>query len=122
MSTILSITISSAFEGSKTYTLEEDIQAGSEVKYRMTFDQSWCFNQIGVQKTVREISSLKVKRAFDEFMKTPVSICPEPVMGLDGTTTTIEIERGLNRVSYTWWEELPKEWKNLRKILKLFDI
>ena len=38
-------------------------------------------------------------------------------MGLDGATTIVRIEQGSNRVEYSWWEDLPKQWSGLQNVL-----
>ena len=51
-----------------------------------------------------------------KVLKLPVA--PEGIMGLDGTTHTLQISNGLNSITYEWWVDLPKNLSGLRLILE----
>jgi hypothetical protein len=58
------------------------------------------------------------KSMFDALMKTPVCGSPPNVMGRDGITYAMKIIRGFNRVQFTWWGKLPKQWANLAPLVR----
>jgi hypothetical protein len=39
--------------------------------------------------------------------------------GLDGTTFTLTVGRGVDAVEYSWWSRPPAEWECLREIVRL---
>lgn len=52
----------------------------------------------------------------------PTGDLPRPShvgLGLDGTTFTLTIGRGVDAVEYSWWVRAPREWDRLRQIVRL---
>ncbi len=47
-----------------------------------------------------------------------VPMLPGYVMGLDGTTYTLAVCHGLNRVMFTWWDALPDGWEAIGLIVE----
>jgi hypothetical protein len=56
---------------------------------------------------------------IEELIKSvKIGILPEFASGLDGTTTTITIEHGSNSIQLKWWQNAPKEWKAVEKLVE----
>jgi hypothetical protein len=51
--------------------------------------------------------------------KQVVSLSPESVLGLDGTTYELLIERGFNKVQFTWWSKPPAGWRAIGELSKI---
>lgn len=51
----------------------------------------------------QEVPPLEAKRIMAILEHRVASVTPESVVGLDGTTYELLIERGLNKVQFTWW-------------------
>jgi hypothetical protein len=66
----------------------------------------------------REVSPTEVRDILDILEHQVISVVPETVMGLDGTTYELLIERGFSKVQFTWWCEPPAVWKALGEISK----
>lgn len=116
------MTVAPSFNGERQYVLEESIQGQGNKKYHITVDQSQYTGYIaGPLVSVREVDSNDVECALRKLMTTPIYICPEPVLGLDGTTTTVTISQGMNTVTFSWWGDIPKQWINLVTVLELFE-
>jgi len=64
----------------------------------------------------REVPPSEAKKLTAAMEHQAVSVAPEGVLGLDGTTYELLIERGFNRIQYTWWGEPPAAWRPLRKL------
>lgn len=67
----------------------------------------------------QEVPPLEAKRIMAILEHQVVSVTPERVLGLDGTTYQLLIERGFNKAQFTWWCEPPAEWKALGELLKI---
>jgi hypothetical protein len=69
-----------------------------------------------------ELNSEEVEEMIKHLSNVSLSVLPEWVEGLDGTTYSLKITCGLNSVVYKWWDELPKEYKALERVIeKLFS-
>jgi hypothetical protein len=66
----------------------------------------------------REVSPTEVRDILDILEHQLISVVPETVIGLDGTTYEFFIERGFSKVQFTWWCEPPAVWKALGEISK----
>jgi len=51
-----------------------------------------------------------VEEQLTQFFEAELAKNPRKAMGLDGTTYTFEISRGMQKDEYEWWVYLPKEW------------
>lgn len=119
MCCIIKIKIERSFEGVSIFRLESEYGKNAETKYSLIVDETGFTGYGGPSLPRREpLDRATVEGLLAELEATPVNICPPEIMGLDGTTTTIEIHRGANKVSFTWWSDLPKQWKNLHKIIQ----
>ena len=67
----------------------------------------------------QEVPPLEAKRIMAILEHQVVSVTPERVLGLDGTIYELLIERGLNKVQFTWWCAPPAEWKALGVLSKI---
>lgn len=47
-----------------------------------------------------------------------VTVCPDSLVGLDGTTVNLKISRGMNSVEFQWWMTLPSQWGELGGLLE----
>jgi len=122
MEEIIKITVSPAFEGTTTIRLERKSTLEGPSKYYITHDQSqYTGYRAGPDIRNDEIPSDVAEAIIKELESTQVGICPESAMGVDGGTTQIEIERGFNKVMFTWWLGLPKQWKNLERVISLLN-
>jgi hypothetical protein len=74
----------------------------------------------------REVPPLEAKKIAAILEHQFVTIVPESLEGLDGTTYRLLIERGSNIVQFTWWCEPPTGWEALgelaKTILKIADV
>ncbi len=63
--------------------------------------------------------------AADEFARlvseASVAVCPEYVMGMDGTTVTFKLSNGMNQVEFSWWMALPEQWGELAGVLEFLQ-
>ena len=64
----------------------------------------------------RDVPPSEAKKLTAAMEHQAVSVAPEGVLGLDGTTYELLIERGFNRIQYTWWGEPPAAWRPLREL------
>lgn len=122
MSEILKITIATSFQGQKTYTLLEECIKGAEKQYYVVLDDSQYIDYKRSHNPIRKkiIDKSVAEKFINDIKKLKIPIWPEWAMGLDGTTITVTIEQGFNSTSFKWWESLPKQWKPLRNIFKIF--
>jgi hypothetical protein len=67
----------------------------------------------------RELSSSEAREINYLLQHEVVSIAPEAIDGLDGTSYVLLIGAGLNRVQFSWWEEAPSGWEPLRDLSKM---
>jgi hypothetical protein len=67
----------------------------------------------------REVPLLEAHRILAILENRVASVSPEHVMGLDGTTYDLLIERGFNKVQFTWWCEPPAAWQALGELSKM---
>jgi hypothetical protein len=67
----------------------------------------------------RELSSSEAWEITYLLQHEVVSIAPEAIDGLDGTSYELLIGAGLNRVQFSWWEEAPSGWEPLRDLSKM---
>jgi hypothetical protein len=64
----------------------------------------------------REVPPPEAQRIVATLESQLISVVPESVLGLDGTTYELLIERGFNRIRFTWWGEPPRAWRVLREL------
>lgn len=64
----------------------------------------------------REIPPHEAKEIMDILEHQVVSIAPEEISGLDGTTYELLIERGPNKVQFRWWCDPPRGWQALGEV------
>ena len=68
---------------------------------------------IGWQQDIRPVEAREI---LDTLESQVPSAVPEAIFGLDGTTYELLIERGFNRIQFTWWCEPPAVWKALGEL------
>lgn len=64
------------------------------------------------------VESRAVNRLFESLERLKLPALPDGIIGLDGTTHTLQISNGLNSITYEWWVELPKNLGGLMSILE----
>jgi hypothetical protein len=64
-----------------------------------------------------ELNSEEVEEMIKQLSNVSHSVLPEWIEGLDGTTYSLKITCGLNSVVYEWWDELPKGYKALERVI-----
>jgi len=64
----------------------------------------------------KNIPPEEVEEILDTLKSQIPSAIPEAISGLDGTTYELLIERGFNKVQFTWWCEPPGVWKALGEL------
>lgn len=122
MEEMIKIRVSPSFEGATTVGLEREACEGGRFRYYIVHDQSQNTGyRAGPDIRKYQIPPEVADAIIKELESSEIGICPEEVMGCDGTTTQIEIQRGFNKVSFTWWQGLPKQWKNLSKVIALLN-
>ncbi len=67
----------------------------------------------------QKLDSQAAEAAIKDLLHTPLYICNQEILGLDGTSYLLEISIGLQRMRFSWWEDLPPEWKGLSAVLKI---
>ena len=52
--------------------------------------------------------------------KIKIGLVPyDVIMGLDGTTTKVTFVQGMNQIQVKWWEDAPKPWKPVEKLVEM---
>jgi hypothetical protein len=46
---------------------------------------------------------------------------PPELTGLDGTTYELKMDMHGTSLSLTWWEELPRPWRHLRRAIEMLE-
>lgn len=64
----------------------------------------------------REVPPSKAEKITAALESLVMSVVPAEVFGLDGTTYELLIERGFNKIQFTWWGEPPAAWRALREL------
>ena len=64
----------------------------------------------------QDIPPVEAREILDTLKSQVPSTVPEAISGLDGTTYELLIERGFNKVQFTWWCEPPGVWKALGEL------
>jgi len=59
----------------------------------------------------RTLTASEAARIIQMIEEANMPLAPPLAAGLDGTTVTLSIERGMNAASYTWWNEVPAQWE-----------
>ena len=67
----------------------------------------------------REVPPLEAESMLAILEKQVVSLSPESVLRLDGTTYELLVERGFNKVQFTWWSEPPAGWRAIGELSKI---
>jgi len=128
-----------SFEGELCAHLLEDYDAEGRAKYFLVCQKTPPFNVeelalvAGVRGGLvvdnceeitkgiswrREVSPTEVREILDILQHQVISVVPETIVGLDGTTYELLIERGFSKVQFTWWCEPPEVWKTLGEVSK----
>jgi hypothetical protein len=126
-----------SFEGELSARLTEERDAEGRAKYFLVCQKTPPFNVeelaliAGVRgglvvdncediaKSIswrREVSPTEVREILDVLQHQVVSVVPETIVGLDGTTYELLIQRGFSKVRFTWWCEPPAVWKALGEV------
>jgi hypothetical protein len=66
----------------------------------------------------REVPLAEARELSGILKGLTIAIVPQGGMGLDGTTYELLIERGFNKVQFTWWSDPPEAWKSLGDLSK----
>jgi len=66
----------------------------------------------------QDVPPLEGREILDILDPQVFSAVPEATSGLDGTTYELLIERGFNKVQFTWWCEPPGVWKALGELAR----
>jgi len=64
----------------------------------------------------REVSLRDAEKITAALESQVMSVVPEEVFGLDGTTYELVIKRGFNKIQFRWWGEPPAAWRALREL------
>jgi hypothetical protein len=128
-----------SFEGELSLRLMEEHDSERRAKYSLLCQKKPPFNEkevaifLGVlrggvpdnldeiTKTIdwqREVPTLEAREIMEILERQVLPVVPETIEGLDGTTYELLIERGFNKVQFTWWCEPPRVWKALAKVAK----
>ncbi|MBU8920581.1 MAG: hypothetical protein KOO63_01860 [Bacteroidales bacterium] len=120
---IVEMTICDAFDGIKHFSCTEEIDENGETVFiaRRDNTQFRCYRSDDIPETEEwRVDPTKAQELIAQLELAPVPLCPPFAMGLDGTTVAIKITRGFNSAEYTFWEEQPEQWENLRMISWFF--
>jgi hypothetical protein len=106
------------------------IRGETEIELTLSNDEGkwYILRQLGFgyskepTKSRLQLNSEEVEEIINHLSNVSLSVLPEWIEGLDGTTYSLKIFCGLNSVVYEWWEELPKGYKALELVIeKLFN-
>lgn len=128
-----------SFEGELSLRLMEEHDSEGRTKYSLLCQKKPPFNKkevtifLGVlsrgvpgslgeiTKTVdwqREVPTLEARELMEILERQVLPVVPETILGLDGTTYELLIERGFSEVRFTWWCDPPRVWKALGEVAK----
>jgi hypothetical protein len=133
---LLVLTEKPSFEGGLTVRLIEELNQEGLATYSLACQKNPPFNstEFGlfamatreedreeITKSVswqREVPLAEAKE-FLAILESPTTvIVPQRKSGLDGTVHELLIERGSNKVQFTWWSGPPEVWKSLGDLSK----
>ncbi len=128
-----------SFEGELSIDMVEENESEGHAKYSLVCQKKPPFNEkevavfVGVlegdvpdaldeiTKTIdwqREVPTPEAREILDILQRPVVPVVPESIVGLDGTTYELHIDRGFSKVQFTWWCEPPPVWKALGEVAK----
>jgi hypothetical protein len=137
--TLLTLKEKPSFEGELSIELVKENDSGGRAKYSLVCQKNPPLNEKelllipllredGADDNLREITkSIKWQREVPEanlrniltrLQHAVVAVVPDLVLGLDGTSYELIIERGLNSVQFVRWCEAPQAWKTLGEAAK----
>jgi formylglycine-generating enzyme required for sulfatase activity len=122
MECLIEIDVYISFKGHRVYRLEREYDRDMAAQYSVTLDESGLNYKTDQDVWRKPIDRALAERILAELENTTINVCPAEACGCDGTTITIKIERGFNRIELSFWEDLPKQWINLSKIFRLCDM
>lgn len=122
MKEILKVEIAPSFNGKKSCALVEEYAKDDSTFYIVIDEREY----EGYGST-RDVSRHPIDRdhalAFLQDLKTQsIQLLPDSVMGMDGTTTSLTIECGFNKLHLSWWQEAPPQWAGLQLIFDFFRL
>lgn len=123
MSFEIEMTICTSFEGIKHFSFAEEVDGDGATVYiaRRDNTQFFGFRSDDIPETEEwQVDPAKAQELIAQLEQAAIPLCPPFAMGLDGTTVAVKITRGFNSAEYTWWEEQPEQWENLRMISGFF--
>lgn len=121
MELTISVVVESCFCGTKTYVLNKISSGSNAPTYQIAYYKNIdCLDDDAESESVHEVDAESVENMFKILSETSLPILTEFMSGCDGVTYSIEIVNGMNSVTYSWWLELPKEWKALECVLNVF--
>jgi hypothetical protein len=94
----------------------EELALIAEVREGLVVDN--CEEITEAMRWRREVSPTEVRDILDNLEHRVIPVVPEPIIGLDGTTYELLIERGFSKVQFTWWCEPPPAWNALGEVSK----
>lgn len=112
----IKITVTPSFEGKKIYRIDRFLSSENEPGYSMLIRD---YSYIKPSEQHLELDSQAAEAAVKDLLQTPFYICSKESHGLDGTDYLLEVSIGLQRLRFSWWEDLPQEWTGLSEILNL---
>jgi len=67
-----------------------------------------------------KLSDAQYQRVVELIKKIKIGVFPfDDSLGLDGATTRVGMIQGNHKIQLEWWEEAPKEWKPIEKLVKM---
>jgi hypothetical protein len=137
--TLLTLKEKPSFEGELSIELVKENDSGGRAKYSLVCQKNPPLNERelllipllredGADDDLREITkSIKWQREVPEanlrniltrLQHEVVAVVPDRVLGFDGTSYELIINRGFNGVQFVWWCEAPQAWKVLGEAAK----
>ena len=122
MNEILKVEIAPSFNGKKSCALVEEYAKGGNNFYVVIDERE--YEGYGSTRDVRRHPIDRDQAlAFLQDLKTQtIQLLPESVLGLDGTTTSLTIEQGFNKLHLSWWQDAPPQWAGLQLIFDFFRL
>lgn len=116
----ISLEIEASFRGTTYYQVERLDDVDGSTFYEVRCEPSYLRTpSCGVS---REETNWRITGDDADELSRMIDNCRMPIVpafavGLDGKTTSIRIEQGMNRLKAKWWMEAPAEWADLAEIV-----
>ena len=116
----LRILISPSFEPEESFQLSSvtDKGTGQHLYFVLIYECSTETDGFDRAKGKVQLSPAQTNAILALCQNMNIGLFPKDiVVGLDGTTTKVTIAQGMNSIRMEWWEDAPKPWKPVERII-----